>query len=190
MNFVKTTTTALFMCLASSVAQAIEFEGVEFPDTVTLEGSKTPLQLNGIGFRTKFIFDVYIGALYTDTKVDSREAAQALKGPSRIHMHFVYSEVTKEKLINGWNDGFENNNSDEVLKTLSQRITKFNKMFSTVVKGDVVLLDYVPGMGTKVTIHGIEKGVVEGEDFHAALLDIWLGEEPADDDLKESLLGL
>ena len=53
-----------------------------------------------------------------------------------------------------------------------------------------MLLDYVPGSGTKVTIKGVEKGVVEGEDFNAALLDIWLGDEPADDDLKEAMLGL
>lgn len=190
MNFIKITTIALFLCFASSVAQAIEFEGITFPDTVTLDNTKTPIQLNGVGFRTKFVFDVYIGALYTESKVKSRDAVQALKGPNRIHMHFVHSEVSKEKLINGWNDGFENNNSDEVLKTLSQRITKFNEMFSTVVKGDVVLLDYVPGMGTKVTIHGIEKGVVEGEDFNAALLDLWLGEEPGDEDLKDAMLGL
>ena len=36
----------------------------------------------------------------------------------------------------------------------------------------------------------MSKGVIEGEDFNAALLDIWLGEEPADDDLKEEMLGL
>ena len=176
--------------ILSSVAQATEFEGVSFPDKVTLGGSKVPLQLNGVGFRTKFIFDVYIGALYTKEKVNSRDAAQALKGPNRIHMHFVYSEVSKEKLVDGWNDGFEGNNSYETLKALSQRIDKFNAMFSTVVAGDVVLLDYVPGKGTTVTIKGVEKGVVEGDDFNAALLDIWLGSEPADDDLKDAMLGL
>ena len=184
---------ALMACVLfifSSVAQAIEFEGVSFPDKVTLDGSKTPLQLNGVGFRTKFIFDVYIGALYTESKVSSRDAVQSLKGPNRIQMNFVYSEVSKEKLINGWNEGFEGNTSTEKFKSLSQRIEKFNAMFSTVVEGDVVLLDYVPGSGTKVTIKGVEKGVVEGEDFNSALLDIWLGDEPADDDLKEAMLGL
>lgn len=181
---------AFVFCVASFTAQAVVFEDVDFPDKVTLEGTDTQLQLNGIGFRTKFVFDIYIGALYTDSKVNSRDAVQALKGPNRIHMHFVYGEVSKEKLVDGWNDGFENNNSDEKLKALSQSIEKFNAMFSTVVAGDVVLLDYIPGKGTKVTIKGEDKGLIEGEDFNAALLDIWLGDEPADDDLKEKLLGL
>ncbi len=40
-----------------------------------------------------------------------------------------------------------------------------------------------------MTINGEEKGIIEGDDFYAALLDIWLGEEPADEDLKEAMLG-
>lgn len=181
---------AFVLFLMSSVAQAVEFEGVNFPDKVTLQGSDTPIQLNGVGFRTKFFFDIYIGALYTESKVNSRDAVQALKGPKRIQMHFVYSEVSKEKLVSGWNDGFEENNTSTRLKALSPKIEKFNAMFTTVVKGDSVLLDYVPGKGTRVTIKGVDKGVIEGEDFSAALLDIWLGDSPADGGLKDAMLGL
>jgi len=151
---------------------------------------ESPVLVGLEGADGKFIFDVYIGALYTETRVTSRDAVQALRGPKRLLMHFVYSEVAKEKIVSGWNDGFENNNSSERLKTLSQKIEQFNAMFPTMVEGDVVLLDYIPGRGTRVTIKGEVKGVVEGEDFNTALLDIWLGNEPADDDLKEALLGL
>ena len=51
-----------------------------------------------------------------------------------------------------------------------------------------VLLDYLPGQGTRVTIKGDVKGVIDGKDFNDALLNIWLGDEPADDDLKEAML--
>jgi hypothetical protein len=54
----------------------------------------------------------------------------------------------------------------------------------------VLLYDFIPGTGTRVTINGEEKGVIEGADFYAALLDIWLGDEPADDDLKDAMLGM
>ena len=109
MNILMKAMMAFVLFLMSSVAQAVEFEGVNFPDKLTLEGSDTPIQLNGIGFRTKFFFDIYIGVLYTESSADSRDAVQALKGPKRIQMHFVYGEVSKEKLVNGWNDGFEGN---------------------------------------------------------------------------------
>jgi len=181
--------TGMILAVSATGIAAKSFDGLQFPDTVKLSGSDTTLQLNGVGYRTKFVFDVYAGALYTTKKVSSRDSVQALKGPNRIHMHFVYSEVDSEKLVDAWNEGFEENNSDDTLKTLESRIQKFNVMFPTVKEGDEVLLDYVPGTGTTVTIKGEVKGVIEGADFNAALLDIWLGEEPADDDLKEAMLG-
>jgi hypothetical protein len=48
----------------------------------------------------------------------------------------------------------------------------------------------VPGVGTRVGIDGKERGKpIAGEDFHLALLRIWLGENPVDRDLKRALLG-
>ena len=176
------------ICAPVTQVLAVEYEGINFPDTLTLEGTNTELQLNGVGMRTKFFFDIYIGALYTQKSVNSRKAAQALSGPKRLKMHFLYSEVSKEKLVAGWNEGFENNNSSERLEGFKDEIEQFNAMFSTLVEGDVVLLDYIPGKGTKVTIKGDNKGVIGKVGFYTALLDIWLGDEPADDDLKEALL--
>lgn len=174
----------------SALLQAKTLDDVTLPDTVTLEGSDVSLQLNGMGYRTKFIFDIYVGALYTESKVNTRDAVQALKGPKRVLMHMVYDEVSHEKITNGWNDGFEGNNSDEQLEKLQARITVFNSYFPDLKKGDVMLFDYIPASGTRVTINGEVKGVVEGADFYTALLDIWLGEDPADDDLKEAMLGI
>ena len=179
----------LLLCAYTSLVQAVLYEDVSFPDTVTLVGTNDVLQLNGIGLRTKFFFDIYIGALYTETAVNSRDAVHALTGPKRIMMHIVYGEVSKEKLVSGWNEGFENNNTSERLAALEKNITRFNSMFPTLVEGDVVTLDFIPDKGTVVTIKGENKGLIAGDAFYAALLDIWLGDEPADDDLKESLLG-
>ncbi len=172
-----------------SSTYAREFNGLKFPDKVTLGGTNTELQLNGIGMRTKFVFDIYIGALYTKSPAKGRTEVQAQEGPKRVLMHFLYDEVGVEKLTDGWTEGFEENQTDEQFKKLSERLEKFNAMFITVHAGDVVLLDYVPGKGTIVNIKGEQKGVVEGEDFYSALLDVWLGDEPADDDLKEAMLG-
>lgn len=157
---------------------------------VTLAGTSTELQLNGVGMRTKFVFDVYIGALYTEAAATTRDDVQAQKGPKRVLMHFVYDEVEAEKLVNGWTEGFEENQTEEQFKVLNDRLNKFNAMFVTVHAGDVVLLDYVPGTGTVVKIRGEKKGVIEGADFYSALLDVWLGEEPADGDLKDAMLGV
>ncbi len=180
----------LQLAFFSVVSEAGQLGDVSLPDKVTLEGSDVELQLNGMGYRTKFVFKIYIAALYTESSVNSRDAVQSLKGPKRVIMHMVYDEVEREKIIDGWNDGFEENNSNEQLEKLQARIDVFNSYFPDLKKGDVLLYDFIPAEGTRVTINGEVKGVIEGADFYAALLDIWLGDEPADDDLKDAMLGV
>jgi hypothetical protein len=192
--FVRHVFASLFIMLSTVIfsvsVHARQLDDVSLPDSVTLEGASMPLQLNGMGYRTKFVFNIYVGALYTESKAQSRDAVQALTGPKRIVMHMVYDEVSHEKMAAAWNDGFEENNSDAQLEKLQARLKVLISYFPDLKEGDVVLLDYVPAVGTRVTISGEVKGVIEGADFYAALADVWLGEEPADDDLKDALLGL
>jgi hypothetical protein len=50
--------------------------------------------------------------------------------------------------------------------------------------------DWLPEGGTRLSINGKQLGKdIAGEDFYRALLRIWLGSKPAQDDLKELLLG-
>jgi hypothetical protein len=56
-------------------------------------------------------------------------------------------------------------------------------------KGMSIALDWT-GTATEVLIDGKPAGAaIEGDDFYAALLRIWLGDKPVQDDLKRSLLG-
>jgi len=104
-------------------------------------------------------------------------------------MHFVYSEVDKDKLVEGWNEGFHGNLSPQQFAALQDKINRFNGMFDTVKSGDEIFLDYIPGKGTEVRIRGQKKGVIAGKDFNDALLAIWLGKEPVSDELRQELLG-
>jgi hypothetical protein len=90
--------TAASLMLTIGSLQASEFYDLQFPDKATLSGAETPLQLNGIGFRSKFFFKIYIGALYTVDKAASRDVEVSQRGPKRVLMHFVYDEIESEKL--------------------------------------------------------------------------------------------
>ncbi|MDH5444507.1 MAG: chalcone isomerase family protein [Gammaproteobacteria bacterium] len=166
---------------------AREIASVKLEEQANIGG--TTVILNGAGIRTKFVFDIYVGALYLTQKTTDAKQAIAMAGAKRISMHFLYDEVEKEKLTDGWNDGFENNLSDKDFASLKARLDAFNKLFVTVKKGDVIQLDYIPGKGTQVTINQQTKGSVPGEDFQQALLRVWLGDDPADEDLKTGMLG-
>lgn len=174
--------------LLTGTVQAREFKGINVPEEVLLDGASTTISLNGVGVRTKFFFDIYVGALYLESTAHTRDDILSLKGHKRVFMHFVYDEVSAEKLVAGWNEGFEGNLSEQQQAGLAEQIKTFNTMFDTVHAGDEVLLDYLPGQGTRVTIKGVIKGVIVGEDFNHALLNIWLGDEPADEGLKEAML--
>ena len=174
----------IFLCFEAS---ALEVAGVDVPQSVTIENKA--LVLNGAGIRKKFFIKVYVGALYLSAKRSTVKEILADPGAKRISMNFLYKELSAEKLVNGWNEGFAGNNSAKELTALQERINQFNSLFSTVRKGDEILLDYLPGKGTQVSIKGVVKGSVPGEDFSRALLKIWLGSKPADGKLKDAMLG-
>ena len=183
-------TALLLFCLlfCGSPVLALELAGVNLADT--LEGADgAQLSLNGAGVRSKFVFKIYVAGLYLQQPADKVSTVLEPDAQKHIVMHFVYDKVEKEKLVDAWNEGFAANLGDGARQELAPSIATFNAMFDTVVKGDTIVLAYVPGKGTSVTVAGKEKGVVEGKPFNDALLSIWLGQKPVTAELKSALLG-
>ncbi len=180
---------SLMLVLSSPSLQAAELAGVTVADEITLANGET-LKLNGMGLREKMWIDVYVGSLYLAQPVDNVAAILAQPGALRIQMNFVYKEVSSEKMIKSWNEGFTNNQNAETLAALKDRIDAFNALFSDSARmEDVYTLDYLPGTGTVVSKNAQQLGIIEGEDFRNALVEIWLGNSPADSDLKRGMLG-
>ncbi len=170
-----------------SVAVAREVAGADIPEQAMVDG--TSLILNGTGIREKFFIKVYAAGLYLPVKNNDAVAIESGAMQKRIIMHFVYSEVSKKKINSGWWDGFKGNTSDEQLTALKPRLVKFQGLFEDMVEGDIILLDMLPGQGTRVTINGNVKGLIEGDDFSTTLVRVWLGPDPVGGALKKGLLG-
>lgn len=168
-------------------AQAKEIAGVMVQEVVKTDSGKEMI-LNGAGIRSKFFVDVYIAKLYMEHPSANVEEILAARGGRRMVMHFLHEEVSKEKLVDGWVEGFSSNIDAKDIEALQSKIDSFNAMFVDVKKGDRVVLDFVPGKGTFVTVANEEKGVIEGKDFNDALLLIWLGKKPVNKKLKKQLL--
>ncbi len=180
----------LLVLLHAPLVPAARVAGVEIPDQVTPAGLDRPLQLNGAGVRKKFFFKIYVGALYLPRKESSASAILAADAPNRVLMHFLYDEVSRDKLAAAWREGFAANHAPRALAALESRIGQFSNLFGDAREGDRVWIDYLPGQGTRVTINDEMKGVVPGADFNHALLRVWLGDEPVMEDLKRAMLGL
>ena len=180
--------TAMLCFLLCSPAAAREIAGVTIDEQIT-QADGTVLQLNGAGIRSKFVVKVYVAMLYLENPGTDRDKVIADPGAKQLIMHFLYKEVDRDALVEGWNDGFTGNGTDEKLDKLKSEIAQFNSLFDTVRKGDRIVLDYVPEKGTTVSINATEKGTVAGKEFNDLLLSIWLGDKPVGKELRKGLLG-
>lgn len=181
-------TLVLIGLLLAAPAMAVKVAGVDVAEQISGDGGQQ-LVLNGAGIRSKFFVKVYVGALYLTEKTKNSAQVLAMPGAKRVSMHVLYDEISKQKLTDGWSDGFRNNQDESAFDALQTRLRAFNDMFESVKKGDVILMDFSADGATRVSINGKVKGTVDGGDFQRALLKVWLGEDPADGDLKEAMLG-
>ena len=178
---------ALLVLAGAAGIQAKEVAGVSLAERIELAGQ--PLVLNGAGVRSKFFFDIYVGALYLPEPARDPETIYAMSGPKRVLMNIRYKALSKEKLVAAWTEGFEANLSRVELERLLVAIERFNALFTDVKQGDWLTVDLLSGQGVRVSLNGEVLGTVTEAALKSALLRIWLGDEPADEELKRALLG-
>jgi hypothetical protein len=89
-------------------------------------------------------------------------------------------------------DGIRANHSEAEVKALEPRLKELTAIIAEVKeakKGMSIDLDWT-GAETQVVIQGKPTGKpIAGQDFYRALLRIWIGDRPVQDDLKKALLG-
>jgi hypothetical protein len=175
---------ALALSLAAP-ATAKEVAGVAVPDTAAL-GGKT-LVLNGAGLRSKLFVKVYVGALYLEQKAGDVGAIVAADAPWLVTMTFKRG-VEKEKVVGAFKEGFENNSRGDLAAILPGLAT-VEAGLKDFKDGEVFTISYQPAVGSTLTPPGGAPIVVEGKKFGDALLRNWLGDKPADGDLKAGMLG-
>ncbi|MES2741682.1 MAG: chalcone isomerase family protein [Pseudomonadota bacterium] len=172
-------------------AMAAEAGGVKFDESSHL-GDKE-LKLNGLGVRTKTLFKIYAIALYLPEKKTATADILALPGPRRIIITML-RDLSSEDFGQAFMNGLHNNlDVDERTKILSQTMA-FGSMFSLIPslkKNDVMTVDWVPAVGTVSYLNGKKlSDPVPELGFYNAILKIWLGDRPADSNLKPKLLGV
>jgi hypothetical protein len=175
--------------LAASGAFGAEVAGVQLAEQVQVDGK--PLSLNGAGLRTRFFFKVYAIGLYLPEKKRDAGEVLAQPGPKRIALRMlrdVGADTFSEALV----EGLKANHSEADYRALEPRVKQLEAIMAQVKeakKGMAIALDWTGG-ATRVSIDGRPAGEpIAGEDFYRALLRIWLGEHPVQDDVKQGLLG-
>ncbi len=179
----------VLLCL-STQAFALELAGVHLDDRASV--GQADLLLNGAGVRSKLIFKVYVIGLYLDYKTDQADIILKNAGPKRLTL-VMLRDVDSREMVDAFREGIARNTTSGRLQALETSIRDFSTIFEVikqVKEGDVILIDYVQGFGTTISLNGVPKGHVGGGlQFYTALLSVWIGEDPVDSELRDDLLG-
>ncbi len=186
--------TAALAALCSSplaLAQsATELAGVKYEPIVQVGTSR--LQLNGAGIRYKAVFKVYTAGLYLGGKASTPEAVLAAPGAKRMHI-VMLRDIDGNELGKLFTRGMQDNASKEDFSKSIAGTIRMSEIFSLRKKlttGENFSVDWIPGTGTVVMINGKPAGEpIKEPEFFSSMMKIWLGNNPADAQLKEALLG-
>jgi len=177
----------LAMLLFSGFSSAAKVGGVSLPQTL-MAGEQT-LILNGAGIRKKFFIKLYVSALYLRDKSHNATAIIESDAPMAIRLSIISSLINSKKMEKATREGFENSthgNTQPIQAEIEQFIEVFRKPIS---EGDIYDLIYTPDGGTEVVKNNQSITTVGGLAFKKALLGIWLSDRPAQDNLKDAMLG-
>lgn len=189
-KFASSLIVAAALGLSCVSASAVDIAGVKIEDTTKVAGKD--LVLNGAGLRVKVFFKVYALGLYLGEKKTKAADVFSAQGPKRFKI-VMMRELTGEEVGSSFMGALDKNLDAAEKTKLAGELRKFNETFKTISSlkvGDVIVGDWLPGTGTVMTLNGKPLAEAMPEPlFYNALLRIWLGEKPADSDLKAALLG-
>ena len=178
---------ALFLAVG---VQAAELEGVQLEERAQVDGQA--LELNGIALRTRYFFKVYVAGLYLPQKVSSAQTAIEGPGPKRIVL-VMLRDASAEQFCESIDTGLDRNHTEGELEKIQPQIDELFAKIRTIgeaKKGMRIVLDYSPSAAsTLLVVDGAPQGEpMRGPEFFRALLRIWLGDRPAEEELKRLLL--
>jgi hypothetical protein len=178
-----------FLLLVPLAAMAAEVAGVKIDDKTRI--GSTELVLNGAGLRKRAFFQVYAMGVYVQQRSGNAATVVEQPGPKRVAIHMLRN-VGADAFNEALAEGIRANSSEAEAKALEPRLKELGAIIGGVgeaKKGMAIHLDWT-GAETQVVIQGKPVGKpIAGEDFYRALLRIWVGDRPVQDDLKKALLG-
>ena len=163
-----------------------EKKGVKMPDQISESGHS--LVLNGLGVRKAYgMVSVYVAGLYLEKASHDPNEIVRSKEQERLVLHFLM-DVDQEKIREAWSGGFARNCPVEC-KPLGPDIQLLNGWMGNMRSGQEMSFD-LSADSMAVTVNGVPKGTIKGDNFRQQFLTLFLGPNPPNKGLKDGLLGL
>lgn len=169
---------------------AVEMDGIVLEDCVQVGGKS--LKLNGAGISMRLMFKVYAMGLYLPAQRATPQDVLATDGPRRLSITMLRN-VRSEDFQRGLTS-YVSAEGAALPEAAAAGILHLSRALAEqtagLSKGDVLTLDWLPGTGTVVELNKRPVSApLRDIAVYNALLNIWLGERPADPTLKDKLLG-
>lgn len=179
----------LIFLLTSISSFTLEIKGINIPETLSSQGKS--LILNGAGLRQKSIINLYVASLYTTSKISNAVNLINDRKEIVLRLDILSSFVGAKQLNQAILDGFKANHSSEELLSINDDIEKLQHIFSKQKIKSGTQIEFI-FLNSKIVIKkdNIEIITFNNEKFKKGLLSIWLGKNPVDANLKNSLLSL
>jgi len=178
---------ALLLIGPITIYAQTKIDGNIVSDAITV--SKKKLILNGGGTRTKYMMSMYVGTLYLTQKNTDAEKIIMADEPMCIRLKIVSGLISSSKMEEAVDEGFKKstgNNTALIKSRIQQFMSPFKEEINT---GDEFEIAYTPEDGMIISKNGVQKIFLKGLDFKQATFRIWLGKDPADEDLRKGMLG-
>lgn len=174
----------LLFCSASSAQTKIA--DITFPNSFI--AGKDHLVLNGGGVRKKYWMEMYVAGLYLTSKSKDPDEIVASNSSMAIRICILSSLISSEKMREAVEEGFKKSTNDNTI-AYKDKISKFQNAFSEPIKvGDVFDIVYT-AEAILIYKNNLLKIEIPGLDFKKVVFGIWLGKNPADENIKAGMLG-
>lgn len=145
------------------------------------EGS--PLTLTGTGTARYLFFTLYDAALYAPGNAGNIAASD------NLCLEICYRrELEAAVLADAANSILERQNSPDRLTRLAPHVRTLHDAYRPVNRGDRYRLCRDNGR-LSLTLNGEPQVSIDNAELARAYLDIWLGEQPLSDELRDALIG-
>lgn len=151
--------------------------------TPTMSAGETRLTLVSRATRSEMfgLVDLYEVALYVPPDVSSLAMLRGQDTAKGLRVEIEYDGSLPDRIPTEW--------SRELQPALSRaQQQELRRAYAGLGPGDVIEITYAPGAGTRIVVSGDTVLTDRGYEVMAAFMNIWLGQTPVSEDVKQQLL--
>lgn len=133
------------------------------------------------------LFKVYDATLFAPTQATDHEILSA-QCPFELRLRYLRN-IDRAIILKYANRILEETLDPEERSGIAERIGDLHAVYPDMKRDDVASLSYDPLNGTSFSLNQKKKITIPGKDFAEYYLRIWLGAQPASNEMRKSLLG-